>query len=190
MTYLILGLVLFLGAHAAIMLRDFRANIVAKIGTNGWRAGVSLAAFVGLVLIAYGFSEYRAQGYIQLYEPPFFLRHLALLLNLPVFVLIFAAYLSGHIKAKLKHPMLVAIKLWALAHLCANGDLGSVLLFGSIMIWAVLARIAIKRREMPEPPVSQAVSVRNDLIALLLGIAVYLLLIMGLHKALIGVSPL
>lgn len=190
MIYLILGLILFLGAHFAILRRSFRANMIAKLGNNGWRATVGLCAFAGLALIAYGFSHYRAQGYIALYEPPLLLRHLALILNLPVFVLIAAAYLPGRIKATVKHPMLVAVKFWAIAHLCANGDLGSVILFGSILTWAVIARIAVKKREMTEPPPRRDGPFRNDLIAILIGISAYLLVLNKLHLMIIGVQPL
>jgi uncharacterized membrane protein len=190
MTYLILGLILFLGAHFAILRRSFRAKVIAKVGDNGWRASVGLCALIGIVLIAYGFSQYRAQGFIILYEPPLFLRHLALILNLPVFVLIAAAYLPGYIKATFKHPMLAAVKFWAIAHLCANGDLGSVILFGSILAWAVIARIAIKKREMVEPPAKRSGPVRNDLIAILIGLSVYILVLDWLHVILIGVPPL
>jgi uncharacterized membrane protein len=190
MIYLITGLVLFLGAHLAIIFRGFRTKIIAKIGDKGWRVGISLCTLIGLVLIAYGFSQYRAGGYVRLYEPPLFLRHLALILNLPVFVLLASAYLPGYIKATIKHPMLAAVKLWALAHLCANGDLGSVILFGSILAWAVIARIAVKKREMAEPPPPRSGPLRNDLIAILIGLTAYILVLDWLHAILIGVQPL
>lgn len=190
MITLILGLILFIGAHVAIMLRNFRARTIGKFGSNAWRATIGLIAFIGLVLIAYGFSHYRAEGYVRIYEPPLFLRHLALFLNLPVFILIAAAYLPGWIKAKVKHPMLMAVKLWAAAHLCANGDLGSIILFSSILAWAVIARIMVKRREAFEPPGPRDGPLRNDLIAVLIGLAAYLFMLNGLHLMLIGVQPL
>jgi uncharacterized membrane protein len=190
MIYLILGLVLFLGAHFAILRRGFRTDMISKFGSNSWRATIGLCAFAGLVLIAYGFSQYRAHGYIALYEPPLLLRHLALVLNLPVFVLIAAAYLPGRIKTTVKHPMLVAVKFWTVAHLCANGDLGSVILFGSILAWAVIARIAVKRRELIEPPLARDGSFRNDLIAILVGVSAYILVLDKLHLMIIGVQPL
>ena len=110
-----------------------------------------LVSLLGVVLIAVGFGRYRAAGYIPVWDPPTWTRHLALLLVWFAFVSVAAAYLPGRIKARLKHPMLTGVKIWALAHLLANGDLGSILLFGAILVWAVLARISAKRRDEGPP---------------------------------------
>ncbi|MES2905679.1 MAG: NnrU family protein [Pseudomonadota bacterium] len=189
MLFLILGLALFIGAHLAVTLRGFRSNMIARLGEAKWKLALSTVSLLGLALIAYGFGEYRAEGYRQLYDPPLFLRHLALVLNLPVFILIAAAYLPGHIKRIVKHPMLLGIKLWAMAHLFANGDLGSVLLFGSFLIWAVYARINVKARELAEPRAATTGSRQNDMIAVLVGLVAYLIVVKWLHLMIIGVQP-
>ena len=141
MALLILGLVLFLGTHAFTMAREPRAALVARLGEGPYKGLYSLLSVAGVVLIAIGFGRYRAAGYIPVWEPPVWTRHLALLLVWPAFVMFVAPYFPGRIKSTLKHPMLAGVKLWALAHLLANGDLGSILLFGSILAWAVMARI-------------------------------------------------
>jgi uncharacterized membrane protein len=141
------------------------------------------------VLVIWGFAKAPV---IQIWSPPGWTRYLALLLMLPVFPLLFAAYLSGKIKAALRHPMLVAIKFWALAHLIANGDLASIILFGSFLAYAVVDRILLKRRGEAAPvlAVSEAEARRNDLISLGTGLALYVAFLFWLHPLLIGVSPL
>jgi len=146
MTVLILGLAIFLGVHSiAIVSADLRARALAKLGEGGWKGLYALASLGGFVLIVYGFGLAR-QSPVVLYTPPHFLRHVTFLLMLPVFPLILAAYLPGRIKSALKHPMLAAVKFWALAHLLSNGMLADVLLFGGFLAWAVLDRISLKRR--------------------------------------------
>ena len=186
MTLLMLGIVLFLGAHAFTMAREPRAGAVARLGEGGFRIAYSVVSLIGLLLIAHGYGVYRATGWIALWNPPVWTRHLALLLNLPVFVLLAAAYLPGKIKAATKHPMLLAVKIWASAHLLANGDLGSVLLFGGFLAWAVAARISLKRR--PGVVIAAATGFgRNDMIAIAVGLAAYLAMAFWLHPLLIGV---
>jgi uncharacterized membrane protein len=146
-----------------------------------------------VVLIAIGFGRYRAAGYIPVWEPPVWTRHLALLLVWPAFVMFVAPYFPGRIKRTLKHPMLAGVKLWALAHLLANGDLGSILLFGSILAWAVMARISAKRRDEVRDhggPVTFPAGPKNDLIAVAIGTAVWLAFLLRLHAWLIGVPVL
>jgi uncharacterized membrane protein len=107
----------------------------------------------------------------------------------PVFPLILAAYLPGRIKTAMKHPMLAAVKFWALAHLLANGALADVLLFGSFLVWAIFDRISFKRR--PPQVIRTAPPGRfNDLIVAILGIALYVLFVMWAHVRLFGVSPI
>jgi uncharacterized membrane protein len=123
-----------------------------------------------------------------IYVPPAWLKHVAFLLLVPVFPLLFATYLPGKIKAKLKHPMLDAVKLWALAHLLANGMLHDLLLFGSFLAWAVADRISMKRRTqraIPSLPASKA----NDAIAVVGGLAVYVIMVVWAHQWLFGVAP-
>jgi uncharacterized membrane protein len=141
------------------------------------------------VLVVWGFAKAPV---IQIWAPPVWARHLALLLMLPVFPLLLAAYLPGKINGRVRHPMLAAIKFWALAHLIANGDLASIILFGSFLAFAVVDRILIKRRPGTEPvlAVSEVEARRNDVISLGVGLALYVAFLFWLHTLLIGVSPL
>ena len=188
MTLLILGLVLFLGIHSVSIVAPAWRDAMAARNELAWKGGYALVAIAGFVLLVYGYGLAR-QAPTVLYTPPAGLRHLALLLLLPGFPLVFAAYLPGRIKAATKHPMLVATKLWAVAHLLANGNLADVLLFGGFLAWAVADRISLKRR--PARPVPGAPpSAANDAIAVVAGLAVYGLFVWRAHAWLIGVSPL
>ena len=189
LTVLILGLVIFLGVHLLVTMRDRRALAIAKLGV-GYRIGFALAALIGLGLIVWGFALYRQAGYIELWSPPRFTRHIAVGLMLFSVILILAAYLPGHIKTWTKHPMLAAIKIWALAHLISNGDVGSIILFGSFLAWAVYARIAVKRRERLGDMTRTGLPNRgwaNDALAMGLGIVIFLSLGYIFHPAVIGV---
>lgn len=189
MTWLILGLVLFLGIHSiAIAAPGWRDAQAMRLGEMPWKGAYSLIAIAGFVLIVVGYGLAR-QSPVVLYQPPVWTRHLALLLMLPVFPLLFAAYLPGRIKTAVKHPMLAATKAWALAHLIANGTLADVLLFGGFLAWAVADRISLKKRPpraTPGAPPRPA----NDAIAIVAGLAVYALFVLGGHAWLIGVSPI
>jgi uncharacterized membrane protein len=189
MTLLIVGLVVFLGVHStAIFAPGFRNRALARLGEGGWKGIYGLVSLAGFVLIVYGFGEAR-HAPVVLYTPPAFLRHVTWLLMLPVFPLLFAAYLPGRIKTALKHPMLAAVKFWALAHLLSNGTLADVLLFGGFLAWAVVDRISLKRR--PAQPIRTAPPGRfNDFLAVILGLATYALFVGWAHLWLIGVSPL
>jgi uncharacterized membrane protein len=193
MTLLVLGLVLFLGTHAFTMAREPRARLIKWFGEGPYKGVYSLLSLAGIVVIAIGFGRYRAAGYIPVWDPPVWTRHLALLLVWFAFICFPAAYLPGHIKNTIKHPMLTAVKIWAFAHLLANGDLGSILLFGSILVWAVVARISVKRRDEVVPhggPAEPAQGFRNDAIAIAIGTVAYLAFVMWLHPLLIGVPVL
>jgi len=186
MLLLILGLALFLGVHTLSTLRPLRAALVGRLGEMGYKGVYSIGSAIGLGLVIYGFGAYRASGYIPVWEPPTGLRHAVTLLMWPAFVALAAAYApAGLIKGKLKHPMLVGVKAWALAHLLANGDLGSILLFGSFLGWAVYDRISLKRRgDLGAPPASFG---KGDVIALVVGTVAFLAML-KLHGWLIGVS--
>jgi uncharacterized membrane protein len=186
---LIIGLVIFLGVHSvAIVSLDFRNQALARLGEGGWKGAYGLISLIGFVLICYGFGLAR-QAPVFLYFPPTWLRQVALIIMLPVFPLLFASYLPGRIKTAAKHPMLAAVKFWALAHLLANGTLADVLLFGAFLAWAVVDRISLKRR--PAQVLRTAPPGRwNDAIAIVLGLAVYALFIGWAHRYLFGVSPL
>ena len=128
---MILGLVLFLGVHTLTTQRDLRASFIASVGEGGYKIGYALASLAGLALIIWGFGHYHAAGMINIWYPPKFLKHITVALMLPAVILVVASYIRGRIYTTLKHPMLAGIKLWAAAHLLANGDLGSIILFGS-----------------------------------------------------------
>lgn len=188
MTLLILGLVIFLGVHSvSIVAPAWRDAQLAARGEAVWKGGYSLVSLVGFVLIVIGYGLAR-QSPVVLYTPPLWTRHLALLLMLPVFPLLFSAYLPGRIQAAAKHPMLLAVKIWATAHLLTNGTLADVLLFGGFLAWAVADRISVKRRP-PRPLRTAPRRPVNDWIALAVGLAVYAALMAGGHLWLIGVSP-
>lgn len=189
MSLLILGLVLFLGMHSVVIFApSVRDQVIALMGPSIWKAVYGLISLVGLIAIVYGFGTARLEPPV-LYSPPEWLRMVAVILMLPVFPLLFAAYLPGRIQRATKHPMLAAVKIWALAHLLANGLLADVLLFGGFLAWAVADRISLKRRA-----VTLAVKLKpgrwNDLIAVILGVGAYALTLAWAHVRIFGVSPL
>tara|TARA_R110002095_G_scaffold127973_4_gene110902 strand:- start:15 stop:734 length:720 start_codon:yes stop_codon:yes gene_type:complete len=189
MTLLILGLVIFLGVHSVSIFADrWRNRMIDSLGEGPFKGLYSLIALLGLILIIWGYGQARLTPEL-LYSPPVWLRHVSLVLLLPVFPLLFAAYLPGHIRQTLKHPMLVAVKLWALAHLLANGMLADVLLFGGFLAWAVADRISLKRRQPRKTPALPGTPL-NDAIAVVSGLIVYGLFVVWLHMALIGVPPI
>ena len=189
MGILIVGLVLFLGIHTvSIVAPQWRAAQVARLGQGPWKGLYSLAAAIGLGLLIYGYGAARHDP-VVLYTPPNALRHLALLLMVPVFPLLVAAYFPGRVQAAAKHPMLLATKLWATAHLLANGSLADVLLFGGFLAWAVADRISVKRRPPRSVPGAPPRPF-NDAIVLVVGLALYAVFIFGAHRWLFGVAPL
>lgn len=184
---LIAGLVLFLGVHVLTTLRDRRAALIARLGESGYKILYALISFAGIGLIAWGFSIYRATGWINVWYPPVAMRHIALALMLPAVILVVASYIRGRIYTTVKHPMLAGVKLWALLHLLANGDLGSIILFGSVLAWAVYDRISLKRRADPGAPPIPVGGPGNDLIAVAVGVVVYAALAFAFHPLVIGV---
>lgn len=192
MVWLVLGLLLFLGVHSlSIVAPGGRDRLVHRLGENAFKGLYSLASLVGLGLIVWGYGLAR-EAPVLLYALPAGLRHLAALLMLPVFVLLLAAYLPGRIQAAAKHPMLLAVKLWALAHLLAQsvtgGTLADVLLFGGFLVWAVADRVSLKRRPVRPVPALPA-SGLNDAIAVVGGLALYALTAFWAHAWLLGVRP-
>ena len=189
MTLLLVGLVLFLGIHSvSIVAPGWRNAQVAARGEGAWKGIYAVTAGVGLGLLIYGYGLAR-QAPVVLYTPPGAMRHVALLLMVPVFPLLLAAYLPGRIKSAAKHPMLLAVKVWALAHLLANGTLADVLLFGGFLAWAVADRISLKRRSVGAAVVAAPGRPLNDVIAVVGGLALYAATMMFLHRWLIGVAP-
>jgi uncharacterized membrane protein len=183
----ILGLIVFLGTHVFVTMRDRRAAVVSRIGEWPYRGLFSLVSIVGILLIAYGFAAYRAAGMITLWYPPAWTRHIVEALMWPASIMIAAAYIPGNIKRVLKHPMLAGVKTWAFAHLCANGDLGGIILFGSVLAWAVYDRITLKRRTDPGAPPIPIGGTKNDIIAVIVGTIIYLALGFVFHPIVIGV---
>ncbi len=189
MGLLILGLIIFFAAHSVSIINEpWRDRVAAKIGEWAWKGLYSLVAVVGLVLIVKGYGLARYYP-VLLYTPPVWLRHLAILLLVPVFPLFLAAYFPGRIQAATKHPMLVATKLWAVAHLLANGMLADTLLFGAFLVWAVVDRISLKRRT-PQPVPGAPPGKLNDIIVVVVGLGLYVAFVLWLHTWLIGVSPI
>ena len=184
---MILGLVLFLGVHTLTTQRELRASVIASTGEAGYKIGYALVSLAGLALIVWGFAHYRATGMWEVWSPPTVLKHIAAALVLPAVILVVAAYIRGRIYTALKHPMLAGIKLWAAAHLLANGDLGSIILFGSFLGWAVYDRISFKHRADAGGPALPVGGPTNDLIAVAVGIVAYLALAFAFHPVVIGV---
>lgn len=190
MTLLVLGLAVFLGVHSVrIAADDWRSARIAAMGEARWKLAYSVIALVGLVLIVYGYGQAR-QATALLYAPPIWMRHVAALLTLPAFILIAAAYVSGtRIKARVGHPMILGVKLWAVAHLLANGTAADVVLFGAFLVWAVLDYVAARRRDRVAGTVYAIGPVSRDLIAIGAGGLAWALFGFALHAPLIGVRP-
>jgi uncharacterized membrane protein len=166
--------------------RESRAALIGRLGEGPYKGLYSLASAGGLVLIVWGFARYREMAWLQLWTPPAWLHPVALVLMWLAFVALAAAYSpAGWIKGVLRHPMLVGVKAWALAHLLVNGDLGALILFGAFLAWAVYDRIALKRRGDEGAP--RAGFGVGDVVALAVGSAAYAAMF-WLHPLLIGVS--
>jgi uncharacterized membrane protein len=190
MTLLILGLVLFLGIHSVrVFGEDTRTRLRDRLGANGYKGLYSLASAAGLVLIVIGYGAAREQPQL-LWLPPIWTRHLAALLTLPAFVLLVAAYVPGNsIKARLHHPMVLGVKVWALAHLLSNGMLADLLLFGGFLLWAVLSFRAARARDRAAGTVYPAGKLVPTLLAVAVGLVAWAAFAFWAHGALIGVKP-
>jgi uncharacterized membrane protein len=191
MSVLILGLLIFLGLHSLrIFADDWRSRQIARLGQKRWKALYAVVAVIGFVLICWGFGLARQQP-VALYVPPLALRHLNALFTLIAFVLFFAAKVPrNHLKARLGHPQVLAVKVWAFGHLLATGMLHDVLLFGSFLLWGIVLYIVSRRRDRLAGTVYAAGTLKGDLIVLALGIGVWLLFAFWLHLWLFGVNPM
>lgn len=185
MILMLVGLALFIGVHVFTTLRGARAAAVEQLGILPYRAIYSLLSIAGIVAIAYGYGAWRASGPAQLWEPPVAMRHIALTLMLLASIALGGYLVPSHIRAWLKHPMLVAVKLWALAHLLANGDAATITLAVVILAWAVYDRIAVKRRGAPLPVAPAGWG--GDVIAVLAGLVLYAVLAFWFHPYIVGV---
>jgi len=184
MALLIIGIVVFLGVHSVPAFPHVREALIGRFGEVGYKIVFAVFSIVGFVLLVWGFAE---APFIQLWSPPAWTRWVAIILMLPAFIFLVAAYVPGGIKAKLKHPFLVAIKTWALAHLISNGDLAGLILFGSFLAYAVFDRISLKGRQPTELIESGAQGgARNDVIAVVVGGVFYVVFLIWLHPLLIG----
>ena len=171
-----------------VSFREARARVIERVGLSLYRTLFAIISLVGLALIIWGYAQYRAHDLIQLWSPPAFMRHITIGLVFFAAIFIVAAFFPSHIKTRLKHPMLAGVKAWALAHLLSNGDLGSVLLFGTFLAWGVYARIAAKRRgDIGAAATPAPDGWTSDVIVVALGTAIFLALGFWFHPYVIGV---
>ena len=185
MVYLIAGLLIFFATHSIAIVAPARRDRLAERLGLFWKGGYSIAAAIGLVLVIYGYGQARLEPLV-LYTPPAVLRYVTLVLMLIAMPLLLAAYIPGRIRTAVGHPMLAAVKAWALSHLLVNGTLADVLLFGSFLAWAVVDRISLKRRKPRAVPLLPA-SPANDITVVVGGILLAAAFLFGLHTRLIGV---
>ncbi len=191
MRMLILGLVLFLGVHSTrIVAEDWRTAMIGKLGEKPWKGLYSLLSIAGFVLLLWGYGQAR-QHPVVLWAPPVAMRHVAALLTLVSFILLVATYVPRNaIKARLHHPMVLAVKVWAFAHLLANGKLAGVVLFGAFLLWAGLSFRAARQRDRTAQTVYPPGTASGTAIAVVVGAVAWALFAFWAHGALIGVQPL
>lgn len=190
MSLLILGLLLFLGTHSVRVVADgWRTQVIKRRGERLWKLGYTLLSVTGFVLIVWGYSRARLEP-VPLWTPQVWARHLASLLTLVAFVLVVAAYVPrNHLKARLKHPMLLGVKAWALAHLLANHTVADLLLFGGFLAWAVVCYVSAKRRDERAgrlPPPGTAI---GTALAIVIGLVAWGVFGQWVHGAWLGVRP-
>jgi uncharacterized membrane protein len=192
MTMLIGGLALFFIVHLVPMLPSLRAGLVERLGAGPYRGLFSLASIAGLVLIVLGYGQVQGlgRGNPELWIPPMWIKHVVLLLMIPAMILLVAAYVPSRIRSAVRHPMLAALTIWAFAHLLANGDLASLLLFGSFLAFAVIDRISVTTRASPGPLGSAKGGALHDMAVIALGLALYLLILFWGHARVTGVPLL
>ncbi|MCW5619703.1 MAG: NnrU family protein [Burkholderiales bacterium] len=191
MSILIVGLIVFLGAHSVrIVAEDWRARRLRQMGIGPWKGLYSLVSIIGFVLIVWGYAMTRAVP-VDIWHPPLWTRHVAALLTVPAFILLAAAYVPhNRIKAAVGHPMILGVKLWAFAHLLANGRLGDIVLFGAFLIWAILDYRAARQRDRANGAQRAPGRISGDVVTVVAGLAVWAAFALVLHAWLIGVRPL
>lgn len=190
MQWLILGLVIFLGVHSVrIVADDWRTRTIAAWGEMRWKGLYAALSLLGFALIVWGYGQARLMP-VTVWQPPLPMRHVAALLTLISFVMLVATYVPGNaIKARLRHPMVLGVKVWALAHLLANGQLADMVLFGAFGVWAVLSFRSARQRDRINPPSPQASSVPATGLTVLLGVAAWAAFAFWGHRVLIGIAP-
>jgi uncharacterized membrane protein len=190
MLFLVLGLVVFLGAHSVrIVAEPWRNDQISRMGEGKWKGLYSVVSVVGLVLIVWGYGQARLDP-VVIWSPPLWTRHAAAALLIPSFILIVAGNMRGtRMKRTFGHPMVLGVKLWAFAHLLANGMLADVVLFGSFFAWAVFDYRAARRRDRAMGVVYPPGALSKDLVAVVIGIAAWVVFAFWLHLWLIGVRP-
>jgi uncharacterized membrane protein len=184
---LILGLVVFIANHLFVTFRSARAAAIGRLGKPVYHTLFGIVSLIGLALIVWGFAQYRASGLIAVWTPPAFMRHITVGLMLIASILIAAYLIPSHIKARAKHPLLAAVKVWAFAHLLSNGDLGGMVMFGALLAWAVYAFVTAKYRTDVTLPVAPR-GFKNDVAVLIAGIAIFLALGYWFHPYVIGLT--
>ncbi len=189
---LVLGLLVFFTIHLLPTQADLRRGLAERLGDKGYKAVFSIISLVGLVLIVVGYGKLQVMAgkNPEIWTPPVWTRHLAFLLMLPAMILFVAAEVPSRIRTAVKHPMLAAVKIWATAHLLANGDLASILLFGSFLAYAVFDRISLKQRMVAPRPGPRSAGLRNDIFVVALGVALYAFMLTVGHAWLIRVPLL
>lgn len=190
MQWLILGLVIFLGVHSVrIVADDWRTRTIAAWGEMRWKGLYAALSLLGFALIVWGYGQARLMP-VTVWHPPLPMRHVAALLTLISFVMLVATYVPGNaIKVRLGHPMVLGVKVWALAHLLANGQLADMVLFGAFGVWAVLSFRSARQRDRINPPRPQASSVPATGLTVLLGVAAWAAFAFWGHRVLIGIAP-
>ena len=190
MTLLVVGLLVFLGAHSVrIFAEDWRTARIASMGEQKWKLAYTVVSIAGFALIVIGYGQARAAG-VALYTPPPWGRAAASLLTLLSFVLLAASKVPGtRIKAAVGHPMVVGVKVWAFAHLLANGNLADVVLFGAFLVWSIADYIVARRRDRAVGMVYVVGPVSRDIIAVVVGLVAWAAFAFWLHGAWIGVRP-
>ena len=189
MLKLVTGLVIFFGVHSIrIIAPGWRDGMLMRFGAGAWKGLYSVASLIGFVLIVGGYAAARLEP-VVLYQPPFWLRHVAMLVMLPVFPLLLAAYLPGRIKAAVKHPMVLGVKTWAIAHVIANGTVADTLLFNAFLLWGVLDYIAARTRDRKQSLTYPAQGIGRDIAVVVVGLVAWVVFAKYLHGPLIGVAP-
>lgn len=190
MVMLVVGLLLFLGAHSIRVFADgWRTATIARVGEKRWKAIYSVVSIVSLVVLVWGYVRTRNQ--IPLWDPPDFMRYVTVVLMLPVFVIFVAARVPRNaIKAKVHHPQVLSVALWGFAHLLSNGYLADVLLFGAFLAWAILSFGAARQRDRAAGTVYPSGTAKGTMICVVAGLVIYAVFMLGLHRWLFGASPI